>query len=65
MSLWRVPGHRHLPDGELLRLDSDYRHEGVFIGSEYWSDHSLRRQCKGSRPSVVSELESWELEVGS
>lgn len=62
VSPWRGPGHRHLPDGELLRLDSE---RGGFVASEYWPNHSERRHVRGSFDQVASVLELWELEVGS
>lgn len=65
MSSWRKPGHRHLPDGELLRLDPDYRHADVFEGAEFWPDRVERRHVRGSFEDVASTLELWESEVGS
>lgn len=62
MSAWLRPGHRHLPDGELLRLDLE---RGSFVGSEYWPDRVERRHVRGSFEDVASVLELWESEVGS
>lgn len=62
MSPWHRPGHRHLPDGELLRLDPE---RGSFVGSEYWPNRDERRHVRGSFEDVASVLDLWEAEVGS
>jgi hypothetical protein len=54
---WSHPDHFSLLSGGVLRLDIEL---GRYVATEYWPDHSPRREARGDLDAMASLLEGWE-----